>query len=483
MKKIILILLIFLLLLPNVSALATGDESPDPSESPEPTPVSTEEPVEESTGSVTFSIDTQHAYQGMDKSYAQGYVPSIANNTANVILPLILDENAVCDEITASLNLGDPATAPFVFKNYVNEFAMKSYSVDDGDASCYLVQFDLALDQDRINGSYPVAISVTGKTQDGVDITGEFMLYVVIQDGKEPGAEPTPAPTKEPAPMSQPKLIVNSYEYNPNPLKAGADCTMAITVKNTSTSQSVKNIKLSFQDASGDILPKDTSSVFIKKIAKGDSVLCNFALRVAEKASANPHVITITMEYEDSQAVFATATDTIILDVTQSIRLEYEQPSLPSKLTEGDNLSFSMNIMNLGKSTVYNVLLTFEIPGMNNGGSVLVGNMEPGESKAAATNLLVSSIDGDYGDVSGTIVLSYENESGKLFEQELFVQTIIDKKVEVVSTTEEEDEKKLSPFPWWVIIIAIIIFLVTAGLIIVKILKNKKQHQEDELRL
>lgn len=476
MKRLISLTLVLIFsLFPSAIALAEGEKVDMPSATATPVPEETK-----ASERAEFAIDTQYVYTGMDKSYAQGYMPMVSDGVATVVLPLIVSNGGACDTVTASLNLGDPSTAPFVFKNYVSEFKWGTYAVAGGDASCCLIAFSLALRTDRLNGSYPVVVHAEGRTQDGVVLSGDFTLYVVIEDGRSAAAE---AP-EEPAAVPQPKLIVEAYECSPEPLEAGVQATLTVTVKNTSTSQTVKNIKLSFQDGSGEILPTATSSVYIERIKRGESATCDFDIRVAGDASARAHVLTVTMEYENGDATAFTSSDTIVLDITQRIRLEYEQPVLPARVTESDNVPFSMNIMNLGKSTVYNALLTFAIPGLNNGGSVLVGNLQPGESKEATTNLLVSSMDGEYGDTSGTILLSYENEAGERFEQEIGVQTRIEKKIVAASAeAQESKDKDEDSLPWWAWGVGGIAMIGAVGLLIVKMIKSKRQREIDEQSL
>ena len=459
MKKLISVLIVLVLLCPASAALAEEVDT---------------------GGAAALAIDTQHVYPGMDKSYAQGYVPSVKDGVATVVLPLVVSGGGVCDIVTATLDLGDPSTAPFVFKNYVSEFGWDTYAVEGGDASCCLITFSLALREDRLNGSYPVLVHVQGKAQEGAALSGDFTLYVVIADGRSTETDAT----QEPAAVPQPKLIVEAFECSAKPLEAGAEAVLTVTVLNTSTSQTVKNIKLSFQDESGEILPAATGSVYIERIKKGQSTTFGFDIRVAEDASARTHVLTVTMEYENSQATAFVSSDTIALDVTQHIRLEYEQPTLPTKVTEGDNVSFSMNIMNLGKSTIYNVLLTFGIPGLNNGGSVLVGNLQSGEAKEAATNLFVSSINGEYGDTLGAILLSYENETGELFEREITVGTSIEKKIAPALTqTQQSEEAGEDLLPWWAWNIGGVVAIGLAGLLILRMIKGRRLRENDERNL
>ena len=48
------------------------------------------------------------------------------------------------------------------------------------------------------------------------------------------------------APLSRPRLMVESYSLDRDYLEAGKSAVLTVTVKNTSTTQKVKNIKLSF---------------------------------------------------------------------------------------------------------------------------------------------------------------------------------------------------------------------------------------------
>ena len=474
MKKLISVLIVLTLLFPASAAWAEGEDTAAASTT-EPTPT----PEASQISEAEITIDTQHAYPGMDKSYAQGYMPSVADGTAIVVLPLTIS-GGICDTLSASIDLGNPSSAPFVFKNYVNAFALGTYTVAGGDVSCCLIRFDLALRQDRVNGSYPVVVHAAGRTRDGITVSGELTLYVVVADGKSAITEAS----QESTAISQPKLIVEGYECSPEPLEAGAQAVLSVAIKNTSTSQTAKNIKLSFKDEEGDILPASTGSAYIERIKKGASVVCEFDIRVIKSASARTHMLTVTMEYENSNATAYVLSDTIVLDVEQPIRLEYEQPALPTQVTEGDNVSFSMNVMNLGKSTVYNALLTFKIPGLNNGGSVLVGNLQSGEAKKATTNLLVSSKDGEYGDTSGTILLSYENEAGELFESEIAVQTRIEKKIIAASSdAQQTKDKDESSLPWWIWGIVGVIVIGAAVLIFLHTAKGRRQREIDEIRL
>ena len=112
-----------------------------------------------------FSIDDQHIYEGMDRTYREGYVPQVGNGTATIVLPLVADGD-MGDTVTATPNLGEPDTSPFVFRNYQKTAYRARYEFDGGRANAYLIRFDLLLSPDRVNGVYPVTIDVKGKDGD-----------------------------------------------------------------------------------------------------------------------------------------------------------------------------------------------------------------------------------------------------------------------------------------------------------------------------
>lgn len=297
------------------------------------------------------------------------------------------------------------------------------------------------------------------------------------QNGNRPAAAPEPAQ----AASSQPKLMVEKYVLDRDYIEAGGSATVKVTIRNTSSSQDVKNIKLSYWEESAEILPAGTGTVYYKQIAKNSSCTWSFKVTATTTAQSRPHIATITMEYEDSNGNPLSASDRIILQVRQPVRLAYEEPSFPVRVTQGDRPSFSITLMNLGKSTIYNALVKIDIPGLS-GGSLLIGTIPPGESQTGTTNLHVESE--QLGKVTGTLLLSYEDEYGEHYEKEIPLYTTIEEKKEVTVPKESDTAKTASEFPGWLVwaaagtlLFALISYFVSRWL------KEKKQREEDEMRL
>lgn len=437
-------------------------------------------PAAVAAGEGPLTIDSKHLYKGMEKSYAEGYLPDVSGGKATVILPLLSD--SVTGPLTVSINLGDPAGSPFVYRNYEKQFVKKSATFDGETVDYYPVQFSLELSKNRINGCYPVTFTVRGADPGGGEtFAQDFTLYVSISDGAAPPGSETPPPAEpSPEPTSQPKLMVVRYVLERGQLAAGEKAALTVTVRNTSSTQQVKNIKLSFADESGEIWPEGTGAAYCTRIAAGDAYTWKFTVNALTTAQSRPHPALIAMEYEDSMGQPCSASDRIILQLRQPVRLEYEEPALPLRVTQGDTVPFSMTLMNLGKSTIYNVLLKFEIPGLAGGGGVLVGTIPPGESQSGATNFRVDS--DLLGDVSGTLTLSYEDDYGKSYEKEITLATSIEEKAETPPPS-GGDKDADSPVPPWIFWAGGAVLLLAAAFLGFRWYRAKKAMEEDEMRL
>ena len=289
-----------------------------------------------------------------------------------------------------------------------------------------------------------------------------------------------------------PKLMVESFGLDREYLEAGEHGTLTVTIRNTSKSQRVQNIKLSFLEDSGELLPAGTGTQYIDRIPKDSFHSWSIEISSMLQARSGPHTAVILMEYEDKDGIPITASDRIILHVRRSVRLEYEEPSLPVRVTQGDTSSFSMNLMNMGKSVLYNVLLKFEIPGLSTGGSVLVGTILPGESQTGSANFRVESK--SFGETEGMLLLSYEDEYGEYYEKEIPLFTTIEKKAEITPPSKPATNDPSPDSRRWIISAASVLFftllcifhslsLSASRAFLFRWYKDKKAREADEERL
>ena len=280
---------------------------------------------------------------------------------------------------------------------------------------------------------------------------------------------------------ASPKLMVESFELDREYLEAGEQGTLTVTIRNTSKSYRVQNIKLSFVEDSGDLLPAGTGAEYIDRIPKDSSHTWNIEISSILQAQSGPHTAVILMEYEDKDGNPINASDRVALHVRRSVRLEYEEPSLPVRVTQGDTPSFSMNLMNMGKSVLYNVLLKFDIPGLSTGGSVLVGSILPGESKIGASNFRVESE--SFGATKGMLLLSYEDEYGEYYEKKIPLSTTIEKKAEIKPPSKDITNDPSPNSRKWILPAAGLLFCTLLFILMFRWYKNKKIREADEERL
>lgn len=342
-----------------------------------------------------LQIDSAHQYLNadgtplMEKTYSEGYTPTVANGYASIVLPLIPVSGAkINGAINTSIDLGDTSASPFVIKNYDRKFSLEQNKVNGGTVPSYLIQYDLQLSESRANGVYPVVITTSYALTDGTTMTQTFTVFVTISDVAPPAPEPEPT---DPGGggggggvTSQPKVIVSNYTISPDPVNAGEKFTVNVTLENTSKSQTVKNITVTFKSQTTDLMPGDnTNTAYIEKIAAKKTESFSFSMAARADAKAGPQKIDIAIAYEDSQAAQLTAADEISVEVHQKIRLEYDPPKFPTQVYMGDTTSAQLNLYNKGKNTLYNVTVTLDVPGLTPESSAFLGNMESGTAKTA----------------------------------------------------------------------------------------------------
>ena len=86
MNRLFAALMAILLLALPIAAFAEGETPPAETQAPVTTPEPTPEPTPVADKLI---IDSWNLYDGMDKTYQQGYVPRILNGYCYIIFPLI----------------------------------------------------------------------------------------------------------------------------------------------------------------------------------------------------------------------------------------------------------------------------------------------------------------------------------------------------------------------------------------------------------
>ncbi len=405
--------------------------------------------------SVRLSIDNGHVYEGMDKSYSQGYSPIVKNGAATVILPVLCDEALQGNTITATPDLGDTSTSPFLYKNYQKDITLSNNTVNNSSdrIPSYYIRFDFTLAGERYNGVYPIVITLQGKTKEGEAVTETFTAYVTITDGKDPKeASETEAPT------SQPIILVAKHHISPLPVQAGQEFTATITLKNTSETKPIQNMTVTAgNDSTNWTLLNESNVFYIKQLGSSETLDIEVKYRTDLETPAGNYNINLAIVYDNSDAQTLTASGIVPVEIHQQLQVELETPAIPKEVNAGDTIPLSFHALNLSRGKVFNVHCVLEAPGFIPSGTAFIGNMEAGTSASGDIDVFIGSKDmtegyegtDTYGITSGKVTLYYEDENGQQYFQEFDFVSDINAPVISTSANITEDRPDRAS-QWWI---------------------------------
>jgi hypothetical protein len=344
-----------------------------------------------------FTADETAVLRGMDRSWLQGYTPSTAGDRWTMILP-VRSEMAK-GPVTAELAL--PAGRFSLFKN-----GRKTVTARMETKGVWGVRFAMDLFPDQKNGDYPCVIRLTGKDMDGKELAAEIP-YVIRMRGAKEGVE------KARAEITEVKAE----------LSVGEEGTIQVTLANPCGATIMEDIEMKISDAAGHILPRGAETLRAGTLGIGESVTLTYPVTVTEKASVAPHVLKIDLGWTAlGQAASHTANYTVA--VRQEIRLEQGGLKMVPAVTAGDSVNLTLPLMNMGRADVVNVLATVSLPGITERQSVLVGNIQPGETKQA--QIVLCPAKDIAGDFSGTLTVECTDQDGNPASFQLPVNLRVD---------------------------------------------------------
>ena len=446
MNRLFAALLAILLLALPIAAFAEGETPPAETQAPVTTLNPTPEPTPQPTPVVEqLIIDSWSLYDGMDKTYQQGYVPRIVNGCCYIIFPLIGE--TYDGKVTVTADLGATADSPFVFGNYSQTAAGWGR---------YVFMLEIPLVKGRINGSYPVTLRA-----DYLDVLGQqkqqsFTLYVTISDGKNP-PDPNDVPKQE---VEKPELFISNCIITPDTVSGEEIFTAEVTIDNIGTIRA-RSVRLSYGSEAAGIIPADTNNAMhLENIASGESATVSFAIRTTGDVLAGEQPFYVTLDYVDLYGGVYTSTRTFLVRVTQPAKMSCDPVSLPKEVTAGETISLPANVFNIGKSPLRNVTVNLTGAGLFPTSSVFLGDIQPGQAGYGEMKVFVgmlSMTEGyteSYGKTSAVYTVTYTDDAGEAHtaEQQLSTEikqpVIVGEKTDAEKQAEEEQKRAMSQ--WWI---------------------------------
>lgn len=351
-----------------------------------------------------FTIEQTRLLQGMNRTWQQGYEPSITGNKLTLVLPIVSKQAQ--GSIRTELIIGDTSVSPFKPQTM-------RVSTERTQSGLYAVRLMLELYQDRRNGDYECVIRVSGTTKAGKAIKTDIPYTLRIRDG---------LPCRETV-----RMRVQGVASD---LRVGEDGVVTATLVNPCRTVRFEQIALRVSDESGQIIPQSADVLYIDNIAPGGRAAVSFPLTVRAGAAVAPHRLRFSLEY---QALGQTVTQTegYTVPVTQDMRLEQGGLKMAGSVVAGDSVALSLPLMNMGKADIINTLVTLQMPGVAQRQSVLVGTLAPGETKQAQMTVMTDkALSGDF---SGTLNVSATDNDGNPVSFSLPVSLTVEAPVAIVS--------------------------------------------------
>lgn len=480
MKRIGFALIFIMLLIPSL-ALAENDTE-TPAETPDVFVISlAETPATPKPIPVTLSIDNKNLYDGMTKTYSQGYSPVVSGGTATIVLPLIASGDIAGSTIIATPNLGAIAGSPFVFGNYQKTVALGTQIINGGPdtANCYYVRFDFALVPERENGVYPVNIVIEGRDAAGYDILQEFTTYVTITDG---AGDPVPVEPQQPTSSSngssgptasKPVLVTTECVVTPNSISRGDTFDVKMMIKNVGK-RTAHNVRVTIvSDDDNIILISDYSAQYLRSLPSGKEKEFAFEMQVLPMALGGIHSMSVTILYERTDNVAYAEAAIFRVNVSQPVMFSFDEIKLPEKVTSGESFTLPVCAYNTGLTNIYNVKYSVNIPGLI-AASAYLGNLEPQKSADKTMSVFATTIDSKtkYGVSYGTCLITYEDDSGNQMQESVDLKIEILEPVKVTDEEKKKEEEKAEEqetlSQWWIsLLFGIAIIAVLTSIIIV----------------
>ncbi len=330
-----------------------------------------------------FEIDVNTVLRGMDRSWLQGYAPTAEGGRWTMILPVRSD--AAVGQITAELALPEGRVAPFKDGKRTVSARMEAQGI-------WGVRFALELLSDPKNADYPCVIRLSGKDRDGKALSAEIPYVIRMRGAKES--------------LEKPRIEITDVGAE---LSVGEDGEISMTLANPCGAAILEDLELKISDGAGQILPRGADTLKIGTLGIGERVTAAYPVTVTEKAEVAPHVLKLEIGWT-ALGQEGSYTANYTLAVRQEIRLEQGGLKMAPAVAAGDSVSLSLPLMNMGKADVVNVLATVSLPGITERQSVLVGTIQPGETKQA--QLILSPAKDITGDFSGTLAVECTDRDG-----------------------------------------------------------------------
>lgn len=347
--------------------------------------------------------------------------------------------------------------------------------------------------QDVLTGCYPLSFHAT-YYQNGALVETDITTYINIK-----GADPEKLLIKdedEPEKKTtNPRIIVTGYRTEPEVVYAGTTFKLTVSVKNTSKETAVENVLFNLEatvegkDADATysaFLPTSgSSSVYTERISPGQTYDMSIEMEAKSDLSQKPYVLTVNMKYDTEDQINMSDVAHVSVPIKQEAKVDTGAAEImPESISVGEQSNVMFSVFNTGKTTLYNVKVTYESATVESGITYL-GNIAPGATQNVDS--MLTGIAPDTGEGIVKAVITYEDEAGNetRFEKDLNLlvyEMVIDEGMMEdipMESIEDENAKKKIPLAGILGIAAAAIVVIVVVIAIISKRRKAKKHKED----
>lgn len=208
-------------------------------------------------------------------------------------------------------------------------------------------------------------------------------------------------------------LVVKSASYGAGDVTAGNNFTLSAVVLCSGGTTGSENVAVSLKLPEEITVVSGSSDFFIGNMAAGASQQVDFLLTASAVAKAGSYNITLDVTGNAaSDGAALAATKNVTVPVVQPDRFEISNVNISENMVVGEENYGSVNLVNKGKSSVYNVEAELQGEGftVDEGAKKFIGNVASGSQ--SSQDFSVTATQG--GTINATLVVTYEDEKGTI---------------------------------------------------------------------
>jgi hypothetical protein len=422
------------------------------------------------------------------------------NEQTYVVLSLInLGKTDITDVVITPTVSNDKSKWPFNIEQAYDAQCIQILQASDTTEEAYSKRMDIGwyftVRSDVLTGCYPLTFHAT-YYQGGSLAETDITTYINIK-----GSDPKKLLIKdddEDETTYNPRIIVTGYTTDPETVYAGSIFNLTVSVKNTSSEVAVENVLFNMEatvegtDSTSSysaFLPTSGSnSVYVDKIGPGQTYEMSIEMEAKSDLSQKPYVLTVNMKYDVDKQQNLSDSANVSIPIKQEAKIDTGAADVtPNYIAVGEQSNVMFSVYNTGKTTLYNVKVTFESDTVDEGMTYL-GNIAPGATGNVDTMVTGLAPD-ETGEGIVTAVITYEDESGNesRFEKEINLSVYEEYNDEGFDDYNPDDDYYYEDTQTSGISVGAIIGIVLAVIVVIVIVivvikkKKAKKHKEDEL--